>query len=837
MSHSLFRFCCVLLAMTVRVMADRLNTPPLSFEPDQGEADGNVQYLSRAQGYALLLTTREVVLAGRDSSVLRMKLVGANHQARIEGLDRLPGISNYFLGADPAKWRTSVPNYGRVALREVYPGIDLVFYGNRGELEYDWLVAPGGDPKRIRVKLEGSEDMLIEPNGDLVVNAAVRQRKPVVYQMVGGRRKEIEGGYSLRGREVAFRVAAYDTRSPLVIDPSLQYAIFLGGNATSNVAQGIAVDLAGNAYVAGVTTSTNFPILNPVKGSLNPGASNAFVTKVSASGTLLYSTFLGGLTGAQVMGIAVDGAGNAYVVGAAGSVDFPTVNPLQARFSDSFVAKISPDGSKLLYSTFLGGSNGGDHSFAVAVDRAGNAYVTGDTASNDFPTVNAMQPSFGGGGDAFVAKINPTGSALLYSTYLGGSNRDHGASIAVDPDGDAYVAGYTMSADFPTANALQGKFGGGPPFTGFVTKLGADGSMVYSTYMAPKPFVNEGAWGVAADAAGNAYVEGDTSSPDFPTAPNGPPGSNNPRLYVTRISSTGNAFGYTGYLQGAAASNSSGRLSGIAVDLAGNAYVTGLAYNTSFPTTPDAIQSTLSGPFNDGFLSKFSATGSILYSTFLGGSDGASPTGIAVRGSDAYLAGFSTSKFPTAGPPSPGDPGMYPTFVVRIAGEGPQLAAVVNSASGLPGPIAPGEWISIEGAQLGPPDGSSYIVNDNGSVDSTLAGVQILFDDIPGTPTYVSDGLIDVVAPYEIADRGSTNISVIYKQAVSLPIPQAVGAVSPAIYRVNNENGTKNGPTGGDGEPAPVGSVISVYGCSGSGSSAIPHFSICMKKSRVLSIG
>jgi uncharacterized protein (TIGR03437 family) len=491
------------------------------------------------------------------------------------------------------------------------------------------------------------------------------------------------------------------------------------------------------------------------------------------------------------------------------------VNPLQARFSDSFVAKISPDGSKLIYSTFLGGTNGGDHSFAIAVDRGGNAYVTGETRSSDFPIVNSMQPGFGGNIDVFVTKINPAGSALVYSTYLGGSNTEHSAAIAVDAGGNAYIAGYTMSSDFPTANGLQTKFGGGPPSTGFVTKLGADGSMVYSSYLGGKPTGNDGAWGIAADAAGNAYVEGDTSSSDFPTAVNGPPESNFRRLFVTSINATGSALGYTTYLPGAAASNSSGRLSGIAVDLAGNAYVTGIVYNTSFPTTPDALQSSLPTGFNDAFLTKFSATGSILYSTYLGGSNGASATAIAVRGSDAYLVGYTTPTFPTAGPLSPGSPGSFPAFVARIAGEGPRPTLIVNSASGLPGPIAPGEWISIEGAQLGPPDGASYAVNDNGSVDATLAGVQVLFDTIPGTPTYVSDGLINVVAPYEIADRASTNVSVIYQQTVSPPIIQAVAAVSPAVYRVTNENGTKNGPPGSDAEPASQGSVISVYGTGG----------------------
>jgi uncharacterized protein (TIGR03437 family) len=808
---------------------------PTFFEPNLGQAADRVCYLSRAPGYTLLLRSGEFEVDSRDSPALRVRLAGANPRARFEGLDRLPGISNYFFGNDPAKWRTGIPNYRGVALREVYPGIDLVFYANQGELEYDWIVAPGADPNRIRLKLDGAKAAGLDTAGDLLLNASIRQKKPVVYQNIEGGRKEVEGGYEVRGGEVRFRMAAYDRRLPLVIDPVLVYSTFLGGRGMSNIAEAVAVDRAGNAYVTGYTDSPNFPVRGPVLAT-SPGVVTPFVTKVSPDGALIYSTFFGEYPFDQAHGIAVDAAGNAYVAGITGSPNFPVVNALQpkpAGGSDMFVTKISPDGSRLLYSTYLGGS-GADYGLAIAVDPAGNACVTGYTFSSDFPTVNALQASSGGLIDAFVTRISADGASLIYSTYLGGKGSDYATDVATDADGNAYVSGFTNSADFPLVNPLISKTGGAL-WDGFVVKLGADGSAVYSTYLGGKSanaLSGDRAYCIAADLGGNAYVEGYTSSPDFPSGPNGPAGSGNTQTYVTKIDPAGSTIIYTAYIPGTTvgASSLQERNCGLAVDLAGNAYAAGAAYSANFPATPDAIQAAYAGggipSVNNVFLTKLSADGShALYSTYMGGSKGDNATGLAVRGSDIYLAGFSWSKeFPTADATQTRGP-YGDVFVTRIAGDGPQVQTVVNGASGLAGPIAPGEWITIGGVQLGPPGGANYTINADGSIDSSLGSVQVLFDNIPGTPTYVSDGQINVIAPYEISGRASTDVFVIYQQAVSRPAAQSVRAESPAIFtldssgrgqaKATNEDGTPNGPVGDVIGPAAPDSVISVYGTGG----------------------
>ncbi len=329
---------CASTGLSLRAQPASYGKLPLSFGANQGQTDARVKFLARASGYTLFVTADEAVIAGRDGSVERMKLIGANPKMRFEPLDKQPSISNYFIGNDPSKWRTNVPNYGRVALRGVYPGIDLVFYGNERQLEYDWVVAPGSDPKQIRVRWEGGSEVAKNASGDLVLSASLVQKKPVILQ--GGKR--IEGGYTVRGREVSFEVAKYDRKQSLVIDPVLVYSTYLGGSLGDN-GNGIAVDAAGNAYVTGNTGSTNFPTANPLQAN-NSGGDDVFVTKINATGSaVVYSTYLGGSGNDLGFAIALASAGNAYVTGYTDSTNFPIANPLQASSSgsdDAFVTKI-----------------------------------------------------------------------------------------------------------------------------------------------------------------------------------------------------------------------------------------------------------------------------------------------------------------------------------------------------------------------------------------------------------------------------------------------------------------------------------------------------------------
>jgi hypothetical protein len=370
---------------------------PLAFEANAGQTDSQVQFTSHGRGYTLFMTATEMVLSlegepettdsshrllrgkniaflhpaapRREKAVVRMKLLAANGKPRIAGTEELPGKVNYFIGNDPKKWRTNVPTYAKVEYRDVYPGVNLVYYGHQGLLEHDFVVAPGADPTQIRFAVAGAEKIDLEPSGDLVLQAGGQElhlRKPVAYQEINGSRREIAGKYTLlpngsreirrvapatSAREVAFNVGDYDETRPLVIDPVLVYSTYLGGSG-SDLGLGIAVDSAGNAYVSGRTRSANFPTLNPAQ----------------ASSRDLY---------------------------------------------DGFVAKLNASGSAMVYSTYIGGS-GGDALQGVAVDSSGNAYVTGATQSTDFPTARAVQASYGGGStDAVVVKLNAAGSALV----------------------------------------------------------------------------------------------------------------------------------------------------------------------------------------------------------------------------------------------------------------------------------------------------------------------------------------------------------------------------------------------------------------------------------------
>ena len=465
---------------------------PLSFEANQGQTDAQVPFLAHGDGYALFLTSTAAVLslqkpaelgtgspaalAPADGVALRMQLVGARAAPAVQGVDRLAGMSNYLIGNDPSHWHTAIPTYSRVAYQGVYPGIDLVYYGNQRQLEYDFTVAPGADPGVIRLAFQGAESVALDGQGNLVLHTAggdVVEHAPVLYQEGAAGQQAVFGRYVLQGAgQVGFEAGAYDQSRPLVIDPVLSYSTYLGGSG-EDYGRGIAVDASGSAYITGNTSSTNFPTTPGVFQTTRRGEYNVFVAKLNAAGTALaYSTYLGGSQDDYGYGIAVDSAGSAYIVGDTLSRNFP-ITPGAFQTTDRgaanvFLTKLNAAGSALVYSTYLGGS-GNDNGNGIAVDAAGNAYVTGAAGSSDFPTTaGAFQTTNHASSrnrNAFVAKLNATGTALVYSTYLGGSNDDYGSGIAVDASGSAYVTGGAGSSNFPTTNYF------GPPGGGaFVTK-------------------------------------------------------------------------------------------------------------------------------------------------------------------------------------------------------------------------------------------------------------------------------------------------------------------------------------------------------------------------------
>ena len=733
---------------------------PLSFEANQGQTGARVRFLAHGGGYTIFLTADEAVLTLKKSSVvsgqssvaptfrsararvaptfrsadaglksaatasvgkpttdngprttgsvLRMKLVGANAKATVTGAEELPGKSNYFIGNDPKKWRTNVPSYAQVKYEGVYPGVDLVYYGNQRQLEYDFVVGPGADPNQIKLSFAGAEGMRVDAaSGDLVLEVGddeVRFQKPAVYQPAvtaayDRRRRsqsaataELDGTFVLASNnQVAFRVAGYDPKRALVIDPVLTYSTYLGGS-THDEGFGIAVDAAGSAYVTGLTYSTDFPTtagaFQTTNGAASNGGYNAFVAKLNSAGSaLVYSTYLGGsgevpsgqmLGGDWGQGIAVDSSGNAYVTGVTTSTNFPTVNPFQATNKaaaahpgndTAFVAKLNSTGSALVYSTYLGGSEA-DEGFGIAVDSAGNAYVTGATQSRDFPTANPLQATneedvAGYNYTGFVAKLNTAGSALLYSTYLGGSGSgaDECLGIAVDSASNAYVTGLTYSTDFPTVNPFQAtnkaKPATGSP-TAFVAKLNSTGSaLVYSTYLGGS--IQDSGNGIPVDSSGNAYVTGLTYSTDFPTANplqatcgdcaydlEGEPISGD--AFVAKLNPAGSALVYSTYLGGSTPGLGDWGF-GVAADSAGNAYVTGQTSSGNFPTV-NPIQAECNScraNSTNAFVAKLNPAGSALvYSTYLGGSGGDAGNGIAVDAvGNAFVTGDTGPDFPT----------------------------------------------------------------------------------------------------------------------------------------------------------------------------------------------
>jgi len=663
-------------------IAENYGKLPLSFEANQGQSNPQVKFLSRGNGYSLFLTNRAAVLSlskaqtphachpersegsvspaplatqtnpcPAQSDTIEMQLSDANPAARVEGANQLPGTANYFIG-DEKNWHTNVPTYAKVKYSNVYNGIDLVYYGNQRQLEYDFVVSPGASAKPIQLHFAGAQKLKRDPNGDLEViakNGRIAFHKPVLYQEKDGQRQPIEGSFKLLANyKVTFVIGQYDPSRALVIDPVLAYSTYLGGAGVPNGPDGpfgsdggqgeaIAVDASGNAYVAGLTSVIDFPTTSGAfqtasdAGKLTTNTAYSFVSKLNATGSaLIYSTYLGGsggpnnypnVTGDTVASIAVDSEGNAYLAGATHSLDFPitegafqtTNTPAPFGGTSGFVAKLNPTGTALLYSTFLsgsgrteeGGPTAGDQCAQVKVNSAGYAYVTGSATSYDFPTTKgALTPTInsrGGNTAAFVTELNASGSELVYSTYLGGSLIETGNSVALDSKGDAFVVGQTRSTDFPvTADAYQNinkaELASGQA-TGFVAKLNPTGSaLVYATYLGGS--VKDDPTGIAIDAAGDAYVSGLTASPDFPllnpiqttnkTYAN--PFSPNTYLnaFIAKLNTAGSALVYSTYLGSEQGETGN---TAIAIDASENAYVTGTTWGVDFPVTPNAFQS------------------------------------------------------------------------------------------------------------------------------------------------------------------------------------------------------------------------------------------------------
>lgn len=652
------------------VQAEQLAQTPLQFEANRGQQPAEVRYIARGGGQTLFLTDREAVMTvraskpGAPASVLRMRPSGANLSTP-QGVEKSETLSNFLHGNEPNRWHRNVPNYARVQYPDVYPGVDLVYYGNQRQLEYDFVVAPGADASQVRMSIEGARLAKLDENGDLTLEtpaAPVRHLRPRVYQPLGKTRKPVDAEYVLMAsntgvHEVGFKLGDYDRSRPLVIDPVLLAGSYLGGNG-SDTGYGAALDAKGFIYLCGQTNSTNFPTAGAFQ--VDQGSTDAYVTKLKKNGrSIIYSTYLGGSSGELASRVAVDASGNAYVTGGTASANFPTVNPIQAAAqgaADGFLAVLNPQGSGLVFSTYYGGS-GDEIAYGVALDKNRNVYLSGYTDSPNLPLAGSIQGPQGGR-DAFMVKINAAGTAFLRSTYLGGSGDDLGVACAVDKKGSVYLVGIAGSANFPTAGPLMAAQGGNDAF---VAKFNPAGNaLAYSTYLGGS--ADDAGYGIAVDAKGNAYVTGQTESADFPNIRAIQGAQGNADVFVSKLNPAGNALVYSTNLGGSAGDSGWG----IGVDAKGNCFVSGNTSSTNFPTVT-AFQG--DRPGTDGFVVKLKKSGSaLLFSTYLGGSASDEAQGLAVHPKSIVVVTGTTSSndFPTASPFQVAPGGAGDAFVVRL---------------------------------------------------------------------------------------------------------------------------------------------------------------------------
>jgi uncharacterized repeat protein (TIGR01451 family) len=753
---------------------------PLIFEPNQGQSDPEVKFLAHGGGYGLFLTADEAVLTLRhsaagarehslpQSSVVRMMLEGASSNSAVSGDNELPGKSNYFIGNDPAKWHTDIPQFARVRYRAVYPGIDLVYYGKQGQIEYDFEAAPGSDPRQVVLRFQGAENLSIDAAGNLVLAVAgghLTLRAPRIYQRLGRDERTVDGRFELRGGErVSFALGAYDHRRALVIDPVLTYSTYLGGSGDEactvilGVATGVsgcpavAVDPSLNAYIAGSTMSTDFPKAgSPFQSGLK-GTANVFIAKFnSTANTLLFSTYLGGNTVDTTAGLAVDAGTNVIVAGNTTSSNFPTngtnaafqTAPLSAH-NHTFVSKLDPAGHTLIYSTYLSG-NGVDTATGLALDFGGNAYVTGTTTSTEvdtgFPsTLGAFQPSSRAASQFFLTKVNPSRpgvSSVPYSTYFGGSSpstgETMGGGVAVDLNSNVYITGGTNFTDMPVLNAFQGTLAGGlDVFVAELNPAAVTGTqLLYSTYLGGT--ADDIGFGIAVDSSLNAYVTGSTTSTDFPAAGTGVFQATNgggrdaflaklgpltangvnpgtvPLDYFTYLGGSGDDVGLAVVVDN----------SGQAVGGNQGARITGWTNSSTstFPVRNNPVQGALGGG-HDAFVARIDTTATDPnalghYATFLGGSGDDYGTGIAVDFQGAsYVAGETKSaNFLTQAPFQPNLNGGSDAFLSKL---GPLLDLPVTVVAS-PATVGVGNQVTF-----------TYTIQNNGDFASGITFTDFL---------------------------------------------------------------------------------------------------------------
>jgi hypothetical protein len=721
---------------------------PVSFIPNRGQINGDARYYAQGEGFGLYFAKNRALISlsnGKRGHVLGLTFLGANPHPRIEGARRARGRVNYLTGN---VHHTNIPTYKELAYRELWPGIDMVFKGGGGKLTYEFLVAPGADPSKIRLAWQGASGLSITASDELSIKTPLgplTDARPRTYQVIDGRRLPVKSAFALTGessKSYGFSLGHYDRRRPLLIDPSLAYSTYLPGT-TASYNPDIVVDAQGNAYLTGGTYGQgSFPT---TPGAFNTaghnGGRDAFVTKLSSDGSsLVYSTFLGGADHDEGYGIAVDASGRAYVTGYTYSSDFPTTlgayKPSATvgfgLVQEAFVTRLSADGSSLSYSTYLGGSNS-ERGRALAVGGDGSAYITGETYSNDFPTtLGAYDTSSNGAFDLFVTKLNATGSLLTYSTYLGGSSDESlPAGIAVDGSGSAYLTGSTQSSNFPTTPGAYYTTPGALSST-YITKLSPDGStLAYSTFLP-----GAGTSGIAVDAAGGAYVAGSASSASFPTTPGAydtTPNGSDGDAFVTKLSLDGSSLAYSTLIGGFAIDYANG----LALDGSNNAYIAGYTTSTDYPTTAGA-HDTNNGTAScnaflaDAFVTKLNATATALsYSSYLGGCGAENVDAVAV-GSDqsVYVTGTTDSPdYPVTGgaynttpPVQVLDPrfGYYyvsRTFITKLFTSGSELSTAGLIVRKDARPDTPKDFSFNAGGGLSP---ASFMLDDD-PTDPTLA--------------------------------------------------------------------------------------------------------------------